>query len=160
MLYVYTIIYICLIYLNPKNIITTHLNNYLFCLRNYKKVHHTRPKNLNLFTIRFPLPAIASILHRISGFILFLLIPIALLALNFSLTDTGFGTLQEWFSGCCFKIFFWLLLIPFCYHLVAGIRHLLSDFHFGNTRAGGKRAAIVVFIVSSILVILAGIWLW
>ncbi|MBV8802224.1 MAG: succinate dehydrogenase, cytochrome b556 subunit, partial [Gammaproteobacteria bacterium] len=40
-----------------------------------------RPKNLNLFTIRFPVPAIASILHRISGFILFLLIPFMLWAL-------------------------------------------------------------------------------
>lgn len=97
-------------------------------------MHHTRPKNLNLLTIRFPLPAIASILHRISGFVLFLFIPLALWGLSFSLTDTGFDTLQQWLNGCCAKFFFWLLLIPFCYHLVAGLRHLLSDIHIGKDR--------------------------
>jgi succinate dehydrogenase / fumarate reductase cytochrome b subunit len=57
-------------------------------------------------------------------------------------------------------LLFWALLIPFCYHLVAGVRHLLSDIHIGNTRTGGKIAAISVFVISAILVILTGIWLW
>jgi succinate dehydrogenase / fumarate reductase cytochrome b subunit len=123
-------------------------------------VDHTRPKNLNLLTIRFPLPAIASILHRMSGFVLFLLIPVMLWGLSFSLTDSGFNNIQLWLSEGYVKWLFWALLIPFCYHLVAGLRHLLSDLHIGNTRAGGKTAAIFVFVISAILVILTGIWLW
>lgn len=123
-------------------------------------MHQNRPKNLNLFTIRFPLPAIASILHRVSGFALFLFIPLALWALDTSLTDTGFDAIHIWLSGGFVKFVFWMLLVPFIYHLVAGIRHLLSDLHVGNTRQSGKLAALAVFIISTILIVLAGIWLW
>jgi len=120
----------------------------------------TRPKNLNLFTIRFPLPAIASILHRISGFVLFLFIPVLLWAFNFSLTDQGFETWQQWLHSVYGKVLIWLCLIPLCYHFAAGIRHLLSDIHVGNSRKGGKIAALFVFIATLVLVVLTGIWLW
>lgn len=123
-------------------------------------MHDTRPKNLNLFTIRFPLTAIASILHRISGFILFLLIPVILWTLDNSLTYTGFDTLQSMLSGTFAKICFWVIFLPFCFHLVAGIRHLLSDLHVGNGRKSGKIAAMCVFAVFILLAILAGVWLW
>lgn len=131
--------------------------------RNFKEpenVRSARPKNLNLFTIRFPLTAITSIMHRVSGFVLFLLIPVALWVLQLSLDSLGFDRLQGFMSSIPAKLIIWLLLAPFCYHLVAGIRHLLSDLHFGNTRAGGKRASIVTLIVSFVLFILVGIWLW
>lgn len=121
---------------------------------------HPRPKNLNLFTIHFPLPAIVSILHRISGAILFILIPFILLGLQFSLTDTGYETLGNWVDNFCVKFIIWLFLIPFIFHLVAGIRHLLSDIHIGDTLKMGRRMAVLTFIISALLVILAGVWLW
>lgn len=120
----------------------------------------SRPKNLNLFTIHFPIPAIVSILHRISGFFLFLLIPFVLWGLDFSLTESGFETLKQWFDTFFVKLIFWIIFIPFCYHLVAGIRHLLSDVHIGDSLKGGRRGAMLTFVVTGILVILAGIWLW
>lgn len=120
----------------------------------------SRPKNLNLFTIRFPLPAIVSILHRISGFFLFLLIPFMLWILDFSLTPAGFDTLQAWMNLFFVKLLVWILIIPFCYHLIAGIRHLLSDIHIGDTLKGGRRGAVLTFIVSFLLIMLAGVWLW
>jgi succinate dehydrogenase / fumarate reductase cytochrome b subunit len=123
-------------------------------------VSRLRPKNLNLFTIHFPIPAIVSILHRISGFILFLLIPLALWGLDFSLTESGFDTFKQWVDAFSIKLIFWILFIPFCYHLVAGIRHLLADIHIGDSLAGGRRGAILTFVISGLLVILAGIWLW
>lgn len=123
-------------------------------------VRTSRPKNLNLFTIRFPIPAIVSILHRISGFFLFLLIPFILWVFAFSLTPAGFSTLQDWFSMIWIKMIVWLLLIPFCYHLIAGVRHLLSDIHLGDSLKGGRRGAVLTFIVSFLLIILAGVWLW
>lgn len=119
-----------------------------------------RPKNLNLFTIQFPLPAIVSILHRVSGVFLFLLIPLTLWALSSSLTENGFAELKDHLSTPLFKIIFWLLFIPFCFHVVAGIRHLLSDIHIGDSLKAGRMTALLTFIISFILVILAGIWLW
>lgn len=119
-----------------------------------------RPKNLNLFTIHFPLPAIVSIIHRISGFALFLLIPFLLWGLNYSLTDSGFADLQEWVKSFPVKCLFWFLIIPFFLHLVAGIRHLLSDIQIGNSLQGGKRSALFTLIIAAVLILLAGIWLW
>jgi succinate dehydrogenase / fumarate reductase, cytochrome b subunit len=123
-------------------------------------MHDSRPKNLNLFTIRFPLPAIVSILHRISGFFLFLLIPFILLGLSYSLTYAGFEALQQWFGNGYVKAVLWLVFVPFCFHFVAGIRHLLSDIHLGDSLQGGRRGAWLTLFVTVFLIILAGIWLW
>ena len=124
-------------------------------------MNYSRPKNLNLLTIRFPLPAIASICHRLSGVALFLLIPFLLWALDFSLTLSGFETIQSWIINSGFmKLIIWLIFIPFCFHLVAGIRHLLMDIHIGSSLKGGKRGAALTFIFTLILILLAGIWLW
>lgn len=119
-----------------------------------------RPKNLNLFTIHFPIPAIVSILHRITGFVLFLLIPFALWGLSYSLSSDGFARMQYWFSNPFVKLFFWAVLVPFIFHFVAGVRHLLSDIHIGDTLKGGRLASYLTFIVSAVLIILAGVWLW
>jgi succinate dehydrogenase / fumarate reductase cytochrome b subunit len=123
-------------------------------------VKRVRPVNLNLFTIRFPLPAIVSILHRASGGLLFLLIPIALWVLDYSLTPDGFAVLHDWQSSIFIKLLIWAILAAFIYHLLAGLRHLLSDIHIGSSLQGGRRSALLVFIISTIVIILAGIWLW
>lgn len=123
-------------------------------------MHLSRPKNLNLFTIRFPIPAIVSILHRISGAVLFLLIPIMLWLFQLSLTYDGFDSIHQYLDNGCVKCVVWLCLAALLYHFVAGIRHLLADIHVGATLRGGRRGAMVVFIVSGVLIMLAGIWLW
>jgi len=119
-----------------------------------------RPKNLNLFTIYFPIPAIVSICHRITGVALFLLIPVILWGFNYSLTSHGFDDYHAWLETFYIKLIIWLCLIPFIFHLVAGIRHLLSDIHIGDSLAGGRLASYLTFIISGILIVLAGIWLW
>lgn len=123
-------------------------------------MYKSRPKNLNLFTIRFPIPAIVSILHRVSGAALFLLIPFMLWALQSSLTYDGFDYMQQSLENGVVKFVIWVLLAPFLYHLVAGVRHLLSDMHIGDTLKGGRLSAIATFLISGIIIILAGIWLW
>lgn len=123
-------------------------------------MHRTRPKNLNLFTIHFPLPAIVSILHRISGAFLFLLIPAVLWLLSYSLTDSGFDVLQQWSGTLYVKLIFWLVLVPFCFHLAAGVRHLLSDIHIGDTLKMGKTMSLLTLIITAVLAVLAGVWLW
>jgi succinate dehydrogenase / fumarate reductase cytochrome b subunit len=124
-------------------------------------VNNQRPKNLNLFTIRFPIPAIVSILHRISGFILFLLIPFMLWALQLSLTsEQNFDDIHQTLTSPCMKFIIWCSLSAFIYHFIAGIRHLLMDIHIGEGLKSGKIAAILTLIISALFIILTGIWLW
>ena len=119
-----------------------------------------RPINLNLFTIHFPIPAIVSILHRVSGAILFLMIPFVLCLLNYSLTESGFENVQQTLSSPFAKIIIWIMLAPFVFHLVAGIRHLLSDIHIGDSLKMGRMMSWLTFVVSAVLMILAGVWIW
>jgi len=123
-------------------------------------VNHTRPKNLNLFTIKFPIPAIVSILHRASGAFLFLLIPFLLWGLNASLTPEGFGQFQMWFDATCGKLLLLALLTPFCYHFIAGIRHLLMDIHIGSKLNTSRCLAWLTFVFTILLLVIIGIWIW
>jgi len=124
-------------------------------------VKQARPINLNLFTIHFPIPSIVSILHRISGVLLFLLIPFMLWGLSLSLTSQqDFDALRQFFAHSYMKFIIWVSLAAFIFHFVAGIRHLLMDIHVGETLKGGRLTAMITFGVSFLLIILAGIWLW
>lgn len=124
-------------------------------------MHTQRPKNLNLFTIHQPVPAIVSILHRISGFILFLVIPLLLWGLRLSLaSQQDFDQLREYLSSPVAKIIIWGCLAAFIYHFVAGIRHLLLDMNIGVELKGGRLSAVLTIIISIILIALVGIWLW
>ena len=122
---------------------------------------HQRPKNLNLFTIRFPIPAIVSILHRISGVILFLLIPFILWGLHLSLSsEESFDSLHACLTSPLCKFIIWAALSGFIYHFVAGIRHLLMDVHVGEELRSGRLSAQLTLIISIVLIGLTGIWLW
>jgi len=120
-----------------------------------------RPKNLNLFTIRMPIPAIVSILHRLSGILLFLLIPIAIWGLNLSLKSAqDFDNVHQFLTTPMMKFAIWFCLAGFLYHLVAGIRHLLMDINIGIELKTGRLSAILTLIIAASLIILTGIWLW
>ncbi len=120
-----------------------------------------RPVNLNLLTFAFPVPAIVSILHRISGVILFLLIPalLALLACSLSSAD-GFNQVLSFFAHPLIKFFIWASLLALFYHLIAGVRHLLMDFHWGDSLKGGRLGAWLTLFITFIVALLLGIWLW
>lgn len=120
-----------------------------------------RPKNLNLMTIRFPVPAIVSILHRVSGVVLFLLLPCALWVLSYSLSsESHFDSLQRFFNTGWVKFLIWACLAPLCFHLIAGIRHLLMDLHVGEDLKGGRLTAKLTLLVSIVLILAVGVWLW
>jgi succinate dehydrogenase / fumarate reductase cytochrome b subunit len=124
-------------------------------------VKDKRPKNLNLLTIRQPIPAIVSILHRISGVILFLAIPLLLWGLNLSLASyDDFDNFHYLATTPVAKVVIWCIMAPFIYHFVAGIRHLLMDVHVGEELKSGRLSAMLTLIISIVLMILAGIWLW
>ncbi len=120
-----------------------------------------RPVNLNLFTIQFPLPAITSILHRISGFALFLFIPLLLWMLHASLASAEqFANLHELLTSIPAKLGLILLFAGLFYHLFAGVRHLLMDAQIGETLKGANRGAILVLVLSALFTIVTGYWIW
>lgn len=121
-----------------------------------------KPINLQLTTIRFPLPAIISILHRISGVIVFLFIPLFLGLLQQSLSSPqSYATLQTCLAHPVVKIIIFGLLAALIYHFVAGIRHLLMDAGIGETRDSMRFSAKMVLLITAVLVILMiGVALW
>ena len=112
-------------------------------------VKDTRPVNLDLTTVKFPLPAITSILHRISGVALFFGIGVVLYLLQLSLeSEAGFERVTELFRATPVKLVVWLLLTGLLYHLRAGIKHLLMDWGLGESREGALRGAQVTLILA------------
>ncbi|MBU3054869.1 MULTISPECIES: succinate dehydrogenase, cytochrome b556 subunit [Pseudomonas] len=120
-----------------------------------------RPVNLDLRTIKLPVTAYTSILHRISGVILFLGIAVLLFALDKSLaSEEGFEQVKACLASPLAKLVIWGLLSALLYHLVAGVRHLIMDLGIGETLEGGKLGSKIVLVVSALLIVLAGVWVW
>jgi succinate dehydrogenase / fumarate reductase cytochrome b subunit len=90
-----------------------------------------RPKNLNLFTIRLPVNAIISILHRMSGMALFLVLPALLWVLSQSVqSEASYAALAVMLQHWLAKVFLIALSCAFFHHFYAGIRHLAMDVHW------------------------------
>jgi succinate dehydrogenase / fumarate reductase, cytochrome b subunit len=124
-------------------------------------VNDKRPVNLDLTTIKFPVTALASISHRVAGVALFVALPILLWMLDRSLASPeSFADLQTLLAAPLAKLVIWGILAAVIYHLVAGIKHLIMDWGIGETLEGGRRGAILSFIVAGVLIALAGVWVW
>lgn len=120
-----------------------------------------RPKNLELSTIRFPLPAITSILHRVSGVFIFAGVGVLLWLFSESLNSSeGFARTAQWLDMPLVKLVVWAVVAGLLYHLVAGVKHLVMDLGIGETLSGAQTGARLVLIVSIIAIVLAGVWLW
>lgn len=120
-----------------------------------------RPVFLDVTKYRFPNTAIVSILHRVSGVILFLYIPVILWALDMSLSSSEqYIQLTHSLESPVLKFFTWVLLSALIFHFVAGVRHLVMDMGIGETHRGGRLGANLVFIISILLILVAGVWLW
>ena len=120
-----------------------------------------RPVNLDLQTISMPIAAIASILHRISGVIMFFAVGILLWLLTESLSsEQGFQNAQEIVSGFFGTFILWGILTALAYHIAGGIRHLLMDMGYFEELESGALSAKVSFVATVVLSILAGIMVW
>ena len=120
-----------------------------------------RPVNLDINTIDLPVTAYASITHRLTGIVLCAGVLVLLWFLNKSLASAeGFQEVQQILASTPIKILLMVILAPFWYHLVAGIRHLFMDAGIGETLEGGRLGAKLVFVISTILIIVTGVWLW
>ncbi|KFF50149.1 MULTISPECIES: succinate dehydrogenase, cytochrome b556 subunit [Salinicola] len=121
-----------------------------------------RPVNLDLSTIHFPLPALTSITHRVTGVILFVGLIFGFWALDKSLSSPqGFETVSDVLAhNVLAKLVAWGLLSALGFHFVAGIKHLLMDAGYGVDLEGGTRKAQITVVISAVLVVLAGVWVW
>jgi succinate dehydrogenase / fumarate reductase cytochrome b subunit len=117
-------------------------------------------RNINalkdLPSYRLPVAGIVSILHRISGFLMFLLMPLIIWMFDSSITseisfaklsaafNIGLGFVPGWFV----KLIALALIWAYLHHFIAGLRHLYMDMFHAVTKEFGKSSAIVTLVLS------------
>ncbi|MFC3339642.1 succinate dehydrogenase, cytochrome b556 subunit [Paracandidimonas soli] len=115
-----------------------------------------------LMNYRLPLSAKSSILHRVSGALLFLSLPLVLLPL-FELSVTSpetFASIQAWASHPVCKLVLLALIWGYLHHFCAGIRYLTIDLHIGVDKESARKSAGIVFGVSLALTVIFGLKLF
>ena len=126
-----------------------------------KKQIKNRPKNLNLFTIRLPINAVVSILHRASGVGLFLALPLVLLALQYSLgSPESYAILTNLFDSWFIKLLLIGLAWAFFHHFFAGIRHLLQDIHWMTSLQKARFSGKAVLYLVALAVAIFAVVIW
>jgi succinate dehydrogenase / fumarate reductase, cytochrome b subunit len=130
-------------------------------MKKYNHACNKRPVNLDLTTLVFPPMAIVSILHRISGVVLFLLLPVMLYWLSLSLRGvTSFTDLQLGWANPYWKLALWMMMASAWFHVLAGIRHMVMDLGIGESISAGRLSAIVVIVLGMLSGLGLGIWVW
>ena len=120
-----------------------------------------RPKFLNLLQIRQPIPAVVSILHRISGALLFLFVWIFLIGLQRSLASPeSYLQLKAFIDEPLVKLVILGLVWAYLHHTFAGIRHLGLDLRLGIELPGARMTAYAVLALALGLTVIAGVLLW
>jgi succinate dehydrogenase / fumarate reductase cytochrome b subunit len=115
---------------------------------------HNRPIYLNLFRLHLPLAGWVSILHRITGVILFLALPLALYLLERSLShQAGFDAVAAVLGHSAGRMMLLAVLASLAFHALAGIRHLGLDIHWGVEKAAARRSA--GWVITATLVVVA-----
>ncbi|HYD96876.1 MAG TPA: succinate dehydrogenase, cytochrome b556 subunit [Noviherbaspirillum sp.] len=110
---------------------------------------------------RLPLAGIVSILHRISGMLMFLLLPFVLYLMDKSLTsEISFEYFKGYVSHPLVKLAILGLVWAYLHHFSAGIRHLLMDLHMGLDKDSGRKSSVAVFAVSLPLTLLVALKLF
>jgi succinate dehydrogenase / fumarate reductase cytochrome b subunit len=128
-------------------------------------IRKPRPKYLSLFAllfeIRLPLPGWVSILHRVSGLLLFLAVVWLLFMLDRSLaSEAGFDAMRRYAGLPLVKISLIVLGWAYCHHFCAGIRFLFLDLDKGVDKATARLTSIAVIAVSLALTAWLGWRLW
>lgn len=124
-------------------------------------VRKQRPKFLALNEIRLPLPGFVSILHRVSGAGLFLMLPFLLMLFGKSLGSAeSFTAYKAIVSNPLAKLLLLGLLWAYLHHFCAGVRFLLLDMHKGLDLASARSSARTVLIISLALTVIIGAKLW
>lgn len=130
-------------------------------MRKHQTTVAARPVFLNLARIELPVGALTSILHRITGVCLAVGVPFAVYLLDLSLRGPqAFAKVTGLFGNLAFKITTVFLVWALAHHILARIRHLLSDVNVGSTLHGGRRSAWQVNTGGLALALLAAGAMW
>jgi succinate dehydrogenase / fumarate reductase cytochrome b subunit len=106
----------------------------------------------DLVHYRLPVPGILSILHRVSGALMFLSLPVLLWLFDLSLKSEGsFERLRALASNALVRILFLAAAWALLHHTCAGLRYLALDLDIGVDRPAARRSAWIVFAVSGLL---------
>ena len=120
-----------------------------------------RPKYLDLFAIKLPVPGLVSILHRISALGLFLFLPFLLWLFQSSLTSPdSYVRYRAAFATPLVKLILIGLLWAFLHHLLAGLRFLALDLHYGTDLPTARTTSWLVLVTAIVLTAILGVWLW
>ena len=120
--------------------------------------------NIDLMSIKnykFPITAICSIFHRISGLIMTISIPFVIVSMYYSLAGpVGYKNIVNLLTETWVSLFFWLFMSSVVYHIYAGIRHIIMDLGFGDSMVVAKASSFVVIILGILSSLLLGFKLW
>lgn len=122
----------------------------------FRNIHITQ-----IVGYRLPLAGVVSILHRISGLLMFLLLPFILYLLDQSLlSEVSFAYFKGFASHWLVKLVILALSWGYLHHFCAGIRHLIMDKHIGLDKESARESAAGVLIVSLTLTALIALKLF
>lgn len=123
--------------------------------------NNKKPVFLNLFLLHLPITGLVSILHRISGVLVFILFPFLILGLHLTLIgDIYCINLKIFLESVLFKLLLWLTLSSLLFHILAGIKHLIMDIGFGVSLNSSKILSSLTLILFILLAILLGTKIW
>ena len=100
--------------------------------------------------------AIASILHRISGIILFLFIPVMLWILQNSLASPE--SFETVFDNVFIRFLAWIFVAAIAYHFVMGVKHLFADNGQNEELQSARMASVVSLVIAAILIVASFVW--
>lgn len=124
-------------------------------------LNRQRPVNLDLARLSYPPMAIVSILHRISGLVLFLFLPVVLYFFGLSLqSSASFFDAHTLLAKPLGAFFLWAFGSALLFHVLAGVRHLMMDLGFGESLVAGRRSSVVVLVLAVGLSLGLGAFLW
>lgn len=122
----------------------------------FRNIHVTELSNY-----RMPLSAIVSILHRVSGVIIFVLLPFILYLLQESLrSEISYAHYQGFVTYPLVKLIILGLVWAFLHHMFAGVRHLVMDLHIGLDKDSARKSSAAVLALSLTLTVLVALKLF
>ncbi|MDO8693084.1 MAG: succinate dehydrogenase, cytochrome b556 subunit, partial [Sheuella sp.] len=116
---------------------------------------------VDLMNYRLPMAGKVSILHRVSGALLFLCLPIliAMFAMSF-VSESGFNAMSVVIGHPIVKLILLVLIWGYLHHFCAGIRYLVLDLHIGMDKESAAKSASMVLGVSLALTVVFGLKLF
>ena len=125
----------------------------------YRNIHVTE-----IIKYRLPLAGIVSILHRVSGALMFLLMPLVIWMFDTSVSSqvsydlfaSAFNVGLGFVPGWLLKLVVLALIWAYLHHFIAGVRHLWMDMYHTVSKEQGKSSAVVTLVLSVALTVILG----